>query len=215
VEDSVFGYYNYTYDGYPFNSDDPASGSASIPFGYVNDSASGASGPTLSATSGAHVFGITDQANTATGNNANVSGTFDIVDATNDYNASPVMVTLTALLNASQMLLTNTNGLSSGVSAFSETTFALDLSDAAGTFYDQNFLFYDNAVTIGPNSSYSATSSPNPTGSISLMTNTAYDLYLEADAESLASNSVAPEPTSLMLMAAGLAGLGFRLLRRG
>ena len=201
----TLGDYNSAFD----YSDDPALASASIPLANINDSASVAGGLGVSASSGVSIFGIAAEAGTDTGNNATISGTYDILDPSGAQAApQPVDVTFTALLNASQTLFTDPLG----ISAFSEVTFALDLPDLGDSGDD--FLYFVNPETIGPDSSDSASSTPTLSETASLLTNTTYIFFLEADAESNGINST-PEPVSLMLIAGALAGHGARRLLRG
>ena len=113
----TLGDYNYALNF----SDDPATASASVPLASISDFATVAGGLGVTARSGVNIAGVTAQAGTETANYGSIAGTFEIVDPS----ASAVNVTFTALLNASQSLLTTTNGLSVGQSGFRKLSSSL------------------------------------------------------------------------------------------
>ncbi len=178
-----------------FNFDGPASTSASVPLAGAGAAADG-SLLTASATSGVNIPGLNANAATNPNANAQLSGTFEIVDTTNTGTV-PVSVLFSAALATNQSLSTDLQG----ISASSEVTFQFSLPDIPAV----PFLSYDNLLTIGPGQSESTTASPTLSGSTTLLTNTPYSFFLETDSESSGVDSVIPEPSSLFLVIAGLA----------
>jgi MYXO-CTERM domain-containing protein len=160
---------------------------------------------TASATSGVNIPNINANAATDPNSNAQLSGTFEIVDTTN-AGANPVSVLFSASLATSQSLVTTMYGMSSS----SDVTFQFSLPDIGAV----PFLSYDNPLDFGSNQSVSTTSSPTLTQSTTLMTNTPISFFLETDSES-DGGSMTPEPASMFLAAAGLAALAVRRSRRG
>jgi hypothetical protein len=187
-----------------FNIDGPASISASVSLASASAAADG-SLLTASAISGVNVPDITANAATDPNANAQLSGTFEIVDTTNT-GTNPVDVLFSAALAASQSLVTTAYGNESS----SEVTFQFSLPDIGAV----PFLSYDNALNFGSNQSVSVSSSPTLSASTTLMTNTPYTFSLETDSES-DGGSMTPEPASMFLAAAGLAALAAGRARRG
>jgi hypothetical protein len=110
---------------------------------------------------------------------------------------------LSAVLDEAQSLTTFADGLS----ASSEVTFFLNLTDFYGNPL-QNFasplLYFDDPLSIGPNSALSDASTPTLTASVMLQGDTPYYLYTEADIEVYGATAPTPEPSSLLLMFSGL-----------
>ncbi|MCX6624732.1 MAG: PEP-CTERM sorting domain-containing protein, partial [Acidobacteria bacterium] len=88
------------------------------------------------------------------------------------------------------------------ISASSEVAFSLTVDGG------QTPLFLNNLLTLGPTGSASASSSGTLTGSLTLATNTPYSLYAEVDSESFGYDT--PEPSTWLLVLAGLAGIVLR-----
>ena len=150
---------------------------------------------------------LTASAGTSPGPYGALSGTFEITDTTGM--ANPVNVLFSAALSYSQNLVTD----AFGQQAYSEVIFQLSLPDVGAV----PFLFLDNPLTIGPSTTLAAAGTPtlsSSTSRLGLLTNTPYSIYIEADAESSGINT-SPEPSSLLLMAAGLLALLARKLKRG
>jgi hypothetical protein len=188
-----------------FNIDGPASISATVPLASASAAADG-SLLTASATSGVNIPGLNANAGTDPDGDAQLSGTFEIVDTTNT-GANPVSVLFSAALATSQSLFTD----AFGISASSEVTFQFSLPDIGAV----PFLYYDNLLAIGSGQSLSAASSPTLSASTTLLTNTPYSFFLEADSESNGADSAVPEPASVLLLASGLAALAVSRARRG
>ena len=192
-----------------FNSvdDDSTSVSAATTLATAVGAAS-APALTTSASSGVNIAGmLTASAGTSPGPYGALSGTFEIADTTGT--ANPVNVLFSATLSYSQSLVTD----AFGEQAYSEVIFQLSLADVGAI----PFLFLDNPLQIGPNTTRTAAGTPTLSGSASglgLMTNTPYSIYIEGDAESSGINT-SPEPSSLLLIAAGLLPLLARKLKRG
>jgi len=167
-----------------------------------------ASALTASASGGVNIPGMLDAtAGTSPGPYGSLSGTFEIMGP--GSTPSPVNVTIKAALSYSQSLMTDAYG----EQANSEVIFQLNLPDVTAT----PFLFLDNPLQIGPNTTLAASRSPTLSGSTSslgLLTNTPYSIYIEADAESSAINT-SPEPASFLLIGAGLLLIGARRQKRG
>jgi hypothetical protein len=166
-----------------FNIDGPASISAAVSLASASAAADG-SLLTASAVSAVNIPDITANAATDPDSNAQLSGTFEIVDTTNP-GTNPVSVNFSAALSISQSLLTDIYG----VEASSEVTFQFSLPDIGAV----PFLFYDNPLSIGPSQSLSSSSSTTLSASTTLMTNTPYSFDLETDSES-DGTSITPEP---------------------
>jgi hypothetical protein len=191
-----------------FNSmdDGAASASASTPYTTANTAAS-ATALTASASSTVSLPGINASAGTVGPGPYGVlcggsvapcfnAGGFEIVDSSGGTN--PIGVQFTASLSYDQSLSTDNYGLL----ASSEVIFQLSLPDTGLV----PFLFLDNPLSIsGPDQSAAATASPVLSSSTTLLTNTPYSLYIEADAESSGLDSPTPEPSSLLLAAGGTA----------
>jgi hypothetical protein len=184
-----------------------ASVSASTKLANASGGAS-ASALTASASGGVNIPGMLDAtAGTSPGPYGSLSGTFEILDSASM--TSPVNVTINAALSYSQSLMTD----AFGEQANSEVIFQLNLPDVTAS----PFLFLDNPLQIGPNTTLTAFGSPTLSGSTSslgLLTNTPYSIYIEADAESSAINT-SPEPASFLLIGAGLLLIGARRQKRG
>jgi|HubBroStandDraft_1064217.scaffolds.fasta_scaffold273018_1 hypothetical protein len=83
-------------------------------------------------------------------------------------NTDPVSTTVTAFLTESQSVTTTADGLS----ASSEVTFALNLYDYYGDppqSFDSPLLFYDDAISVGPNSTFSDSNSSDPSMKVQLL----------------------------------------------
>jgi hypothetical protein len=162
---------------------------------------------TVSASSGINIPADLDAfASTSSGPNASLSGSFQIVDGTDQ--ANPVNVTIAALLSYSQSLATDANGLQ----ANSEVIFQLSLPDVDANPY----LFFDSPLQIGSSDTLSTSGSPTLSGdpaSLALLTNTPYAFFLEADAESSGLNT-SPEPSTFLLIAGALLPVVARRLKR-
>jgi hypothetical protein len=109
-----------------------------------------------------------------------------------------VSVNLTAPLSGDQSLMTTGDG----VSASSEIIFEALLPDVSIT----PILFYDNPLSIGPNTTLVSPLSTTLSASETLMANTPYLLIVGVDAES-SGLSMAPEPSLCALTALGLLGV--------
>lgn len=188
-------------------NDAATSVSASTTLASASGGAS-ASALTASASGGVNIPGMLDAtAGTSPGPYGSLSGMFEIRDTASM--TSPVNVTINAALSYSQSLMTD----AFGEQANSEVIFQLNLPDVTAT----SFLFLDNPLQIGPNTTLAASGSPTLSGSTSslgLLTNTPYSIYIEADAESSAIN-ISPEPASFLLIGAGLLLIGARRPKRG
>jgi RHS repeat-associated protein len=114
--------------------------------------------------------------------------------------SGPVDVLFSATALGSLSVFTDTYG----ESAQAEATFALEVSQNPA-------LFTDHIFTIGPSDSNSQMISDPLTQALTLNYNTAYPIWLEADAEAMVSNI--PEPTAWTLLLAGL-GLAWGAGRR-
>jgi hypothetical protein len=143
---------------------------------------------------------ISTVASASSSGQGQLSGSFEIVGAT-----GPVRVVFNALLASNQSLSTS----GGGISASSETVFNLLSPDLNG---GSSFLFFDNPLTIGANSSTSDSASPTLTTSLMLDSNTPYFLIAGVDAESSGRNI--PEPSLLVAVAFGLAALVLARFRR-
>jgi hypothetical protein len=153
-----------------------------------------ASFPTLSAvaTSGVILPNIAAFASSSSNGSfpGSLSGSFEIIGT-----AGPVSVQFKAPLVIDQSLSTHEGG----ISASSETIFNLVSPDINN---GSPLLFFDNPLTIGPNTSTSFTQSPTLTDSVTLQPDTPYFLIAGVDAES--SGLSAPEPSFLVIFALGL-----------
>ena len=186
-----------------FHTADDSATSASSTTALANGSGA-ASVPALTAGShsGVNILGVAASAS-STGQGAlgpafgDGQGQFQILDA-NNPGQNPVSVSFSAMLSVNQMLQTDFNG----VSASSEAIFLLLLPDLS----DQPFLFFDNQISIGPSDMQAFSSSPTPSDSIMLMTNTTYTLIAEVDSESSGVNNV-PEPAPAIVTGLGIAAL--------
>jgi hypothetical protein len=155
---------------------------------------------TMSGFSGVALSGTLGRADSD--GNSELEGTFEILDGGTDTN--PVNVSFAATLAVNQSLLTDIFG----VSATSETTYQYMLPDldANGNFIG-TLLFYDSSpLTIGSNSTFANAASPTLSSSALLQFNTPYSFFEEVDAESSGVDST-PEPSTILLMTAGLTGL--------
>jgi hypothetical protein len=191
-----------------FNTIDNGATSASASTAYATaNTAASATALTTSASNAVNLPGIDATAGTVGpgpygslcgGNVAPCfnAGGFEIMDSSGAKN--PVSVVFNSTLSYSQLLVTNAYGLS----ASSEVIFQLDLPDIG------QMLFLDNPLSIsGPNQNAVAAGNPVLSMSTTLVTNTVYSLFIEADAESSGVDSRTPEPSSIFLAAAGLAML--------
>ena len=197
------------------NTDGPASTSAAVSLAAVSASADGSLLKASDAV-GVNIPSLNAAVlPTSLDGNSQLEGYFELVDTTNS-GMNPITVTIGATLTGDQYLFTDPYG----ISADSEVTFSLQLpeDDANGNPLGDsngNFLFYDNPVSIGSNTTSDTPLNQSLAQSASLLTNTQYFFFLETDAESDGYDSPAPEPGSLILMATGLAGFAAYRLRRG
>ncbi len=184
------------------NTDGATSAVATIPFASASATADSSIFTTATA-SGVHIPTLDASAGTDTACcYSQIYGFFQIDTAT----PGTASVDFSANLSASQSLATDYTG----VSAFSETTFQMELPDLFST----PFLFFDHPLSItGPNQSALFSSAPALTNSATLQTNTPYFFLLETDSESNAVDST-PEPNSLALAAAGFMALLFLRTRQ-
>lgn len=156
---------------------------------------------TASATSGVNIAGITASASSgANGGPGSFIGVFEITGA-----AGMVHVNFSAPLTGTQYLTTN----GGGQTASSEITFYLLLPDISSS----PELFYDNPLTIGPDSTSVSPLSQTLSASVMLQTNTQYNLIVDVDAESSGLN-ITPEPSLFTLTALGLLGVFVARRRR-
>jgi len=136
-----------------------------------------------------------------------LSGIFTITGVT-----GPVNVTFSASLSNSQSLSTDANGLS----AFSETTYSLDLPD----YSSSPILFYGSPSSIGPSTSVVIGNDPSPTQSttILLTAGTPYYLFSSLDAEANGYGALTvpdgSDPIALVLVALGLSAAFCGLITR-
>jgi len=128
-----------------------------------------------------------------------LSGSFEI-----DGPSGTVSVTLEAMLQYSQFLQT----MDGGVFATSDVNFSLLLPDVNSS----PLLFFDNPLTIGPNSTVAPSGAPTPMTSVMLNADTPYSFVANVDAESSGLN--APEPSSLLLCLTVFALLTVSFIRR-
>jgi len=133
----------------------------------------------------ANVPGQTVASDAGTGRGS-VSSSFMITGG-----SGPVDVQFSATALGSVSVFTDTYG----ESAQAEATFALEVNQNPA-------LFTDNLLSIGSNDSMSQTISDPLTQTLTLNYNTAYPIWLEADAEVMVSNI--PEPAAWTLLLAGL-----------
>jgi hypothetical protein len=129
-----------------------------------------------------------------------LSGTFEITGLTSSVN-----VTFNAYLLVSQFLMTNADGQS----ASSEAIFTLTVPNVQSS----PVLSFVNPLTIGTNQTISYTASPILTNSLIVPPNTPESFTLFLDMES-SGVSMVPEPSSLLLTAAGVLALVGRRFRR-
>lgn len=163
--------------------------------GFTTSSASGVNIPLINA---AVLAG-------STYGNSQISGEFEIVASPGG--ANPVNVSFGAVLTGNQSLFTDPYG----ISAASDVTFQLQVPGLT----PDPFLFYDNKITIGSDTTSSTPVDQTLSGSASLLTNTEYSFFLETDSES-DGFAATPEPSSLLLMATLLASCAAaRRMRRG
>jgi MYXO-CTERM domain-containing protein len=190
----------------PFDIESTVDGatSANAATAYANASAT-ASAPVLtaSALSGVNLPGLDGFA--STDGNSELSGYFQF---SNGGLSDPVNVSFSAALALDQSLMTDL----AGNSAYSEANFQFILpdDDANGNFIG-TLLALDNPISIGPDSSVDAISSPTLSNSALLTPDTPYYFFLELDSESQGVDST-PEPSTIWLGVAGLAA--FVLWRR-
>ena len=178
-----------------------ASGAASSA-DYSNLTASAMSGVNLS---GLFAFASTDSSSPF----GSLGGFFRIADSRNNGSMNPVDVTFTALLNASQSLLTDAYGLT----ATSEVAFQLRVDGNLLLLYDHP-LGISSASTLsqsGPQTLSVSTNSPLLAQPLGLVTNKPYSFYIQANASSSGLDSPTPEPAPFLLLGAALlvlTGLG-------
>jgi hypothetical protein len=133
-----------------------------------------------------------------------LSGTFEITGTTGS-----VKVTFNASLLVNQFLMTN----SLGVSANSEVVFTLTVPN----IQSGPILSYDNLESIGPSQTTSFSASPMLSATFTVPSNTLESFTFALNADGPPTVSKIPEPSSLLLTAAGalaLAGYRFRRPRR-
>jgi len=195
AQDSLGGFANQ------FNTVNDTATSASAATSLASGSAAASvPGLTASAASGVNISHVTASASgSGNGGPGSLAGLSEITGTTGMVN-----VTLSAPLTGNQSLTTNDGGQT----ASSEIIFSLLLPDIDSSNPE---LFYDNPLTIGPNSTLVSPLSTTLTTSVSLMANTQYTLIVDVDAESSGLNIV-PEPSLFVITALGLIGLS--VLRR-
>jgi hypothetical protein len=180
-------------------------------FKTVNGGAASASASTsvTSATATASVPGLSASASgnvdiaeisafaaaTANGGPGSLMGSFEIVGT-----SGSVTVDFAASLKGDQSLLTN----GGGESAKSEIVFSLLLPGVSSS----PLLFYDNPLSIGPDSSTILPYSNKLTDAIMLKANTPYLLIGNVDSESSGLSKI-PEPSLAVLAALALSALWF------
>ena len=130
---------------------------------------------------------------TANGGPGSLMGSFEIVGT-----SGSVRVGFAAALTGDQSLVTN----GGGESAKSEIVFSLLLPGVSGS----PLLFYDNPLSIGPDSSVISPYSDTLTDSVMLKANTPYLLIGNVDSESSGLNII-PEPSLAVLTALALSAL--------
>ena len=179
------------FDGPNTAFDDVASANASTGLASGSASVSG-SGFTANAFSSISLSGMNGRADSEA--NGQLAGIFQILDGGTD--TDPVNVAFAATLAANQSLLTD----AFGISATSQVTFQLSIPDFG------LILFSNNPLAIGPSDSLSQASTSTVTNSFQLQFNTPYSIFAEVDSESSGIDSN-PEPSTIILMTTGLAGL--------
>jgi hypothetical protein len=128
-----------------------------------------------------------------------LSGMFEITGVT-----GPVSVNIIAALSINQLVMTSGNGQA----AASETTLTLTLPDISSS----PILSFDNPLSIGAGGSMNSVASPTLTTTVVLPSNTPLSFDLALDGEYPNGVNIVPEPSSLLLTAAGvLAVIGRRL----
>ena len=168
-----------------------ASSSMSAPL-FTGSATSGVSIPNTSASASSSGISYLGFSADALGNV--YFGSFQVNGAGGSVN-----VMLSAGLTVNQTLTTT----AAGQSAYSEGIFTLLLPDLSSS----PELFYDNPVTIGPNTAMSSPYSNTLTNSLMIAENTPYTFILTLDAESSGVNAAVPEPSLFVLTAIGLAAL--------
>jgi hypothetical protein len=176
-------------------NDGATSASASTSLGNANAAAS-VPGLTATASSGVNIPEISASATaTANGGPGSLMGSFEIVGT-----SGPVSVDFAASLSGNQSLLTD----GGGESAKSEIAFSLLLPDVSSS----PLLFYDNSLSIGPDSFLISPYGNTLSDSVVLQANTPYLLIGNVDSESSGLN-VVPEPSLAVLTALALLTLWF------
>jgi hypothetical protein len=147
------------------------------------------------------------------------SGSFQI-DTGDAPGTDQVTVSLSALLSEAESLITS----GGGVSASSEAIFTVLFygTDTSGNMYpllDSNgnpipLLFYDDPLSIGPDSALSKGDDPSLNTTLTLWNDTSYSIFAETDIEASAVTASTPEPSSFMLTFSSLILCVLILMRR-